>query len=480
MSGQETAELCALTITELSGRLERREISPVEVTRAVLDRISAHDGRLRHYITVTAERAIQEARQAEAEITAGHYRGPLHGVPVAAKDLFATKGVLTTCGSRILRDWVPDEDSAAVAAWRQAGTILLGKNTLHEFAFGGTSVNEHTGTPRNPWKPERMCGGSSGGSAAAVAAGMAFGALGSETGNSVRRPASFCGVVGIKPTFGRCSRRGVFPLAWSLDHVGLFARTAADAATLLTPLSGFDPADPGSRHPTAAEPDAAMALAPLADLRGRRAGVPRHLLTGVDPEIMAAFERALDGLRQRGAEVRDVELPLASRWTSVASSVTMHVEAAAIHDRWLRTRPQDYGTDVLPRLMAGWPLTAAEYARAQAIRAAVTAELLDVLADVDAVVAPGTPTVAPLIQPGALVPGDQPWGTEPGAFHLQRLFSMTGVPAAAAPTGLQSEGLPMAIQIAGRPWQEGTVLGFAGAVMETTPEAARLPAIAPL
>jgi aspartyl-tRNA(Asn)/glutamyl-tRNA(Gln) amidotransferase subunit A len=466
-------------LTDLAARLRRREVSPVEVTRAVLDRIAAHDAALRTFVCVAAEPALEAAGRAEAEMAAGRYRGPLHGVPVAAKDLFATRGLPTTCGSTILRDWTPREDSAAAAAWRAAGAILIGKNTLNEFAFGGTSVNEHTGTPRNPWRPDRMCGGSSGGSAAAVAAGFAFGALGSETGNSVRRPASFCGVVGLKPTFGRISRRGVFPLAWTLDHVGVFARTAADAARLAAPLSGFDPSDPGSRRPPAEEADPG-ALAPAADLRGRRAGVPRALLLGLDPEVEQAFARTLEGLRARGVEVRDVDLPLAGRWAALASSVTMHAEGAAVHARWLRQRPQDYGPDVLARLLAGQALSAADYARAQAMRGAVTGELLDTLRAVDVLLAPGTAAPAPLLQAGAYVPGDAPWGTRPSAFQLQRLFSLAGVPAACAPCGSNAEGLPLAVQVGGRPWEEGLVLGFVAAVMDSAPGAQRLPPVAPL
>ena len=363
----------ALTLEQLASAIRRREVSPVEATRVALDRIQAFDGTLRTFITVTADEAMASAKRAEAEIGAGTYRGPLHGVPLAVKDLYDVQGVPTTAGSSILRDWVPPGDSAAVASWRQAGVVLLGKNTQHEFAFGGTSVNEHTGTPRNPWNPDHMCGGSSGGSAAAVAAGLAYGAFGSETGNSVRRPASFCGVVGIKPTYGRYSRSGIFPLAWSLDHVGVFGRTAADAALLLEPLLEFDPSDPGSRHaPLGVDPS----VTPLEDLRGLRVGVPRSLLGGIDAEILAAFERALEALRGAGAEVQDVELPLSSRWTAIASSVTMQVEAAGVHSRWMRERPQDYGTDVLGRLLAGSCLSATDYARAQAVRGAIQDELL--------------------------------------------------------------------------------------------------------
>ncbi|HEU5315853.1 MAG TPA: amidase, partial [Chloroflexota bacterium] len=355
--------------------------------------------------------------------------------------------------------------SAAVAAWRAAGAILLGKNTLHEFAFGGTSVNAHTGTPRNPWNTDHMCGGSSGGSAAAVAAGFAYGTFGSETGNSIRRPASFCGVVGLKPTYGRASRRGVFPLAWSLDHVGVFARTPADAALLTDPLTAFDPGDPGSRR----APTDRASVAPAEDLRGRRIGVPHALLTGIDPEVGSAFHRALAALRAEGVEVQEVPLPLASRWTAVASSITMQAEAAAVHDRWLRERPADYGHDVLARLIAGSALIAAEYARAQGIRGAIRAELDDVLRSVDAIAAPATPAPAPPLEGGALVAGDAPFGTGAGPFHLQRMWSLTGLPAVAAPLGFHSNGLPVAIQLAGRDWEEALLLGMADVAMGRRP-----------
>lgn len=462
-----------LSIQELSGRLRRRSLSPVEVTRAALDRIQALDGTLHTFILVTAEQALDGARRAEAEIGNGTYRGALHGVPLAAKDLYDMQGVPTTAGSRILRDHIAAEDAAAVAAWRAAGAVLLGKNTLHEFAFGGTSVNAHTGTPLNPWNPAHMCGGSSGGSAAAVAAGFAYGALGSETGNSVRRPAAFCGVVGLKPTFGRCSRRGVVPLAASLDHVGVFARTAADAALLADPLAAYDPGDPGSRRRNGAE-----AAAPLADLRGRRVGVPRALVVGIDPHVLAAFEEALEALRAAGAEVRDVSLPLAERWTALASSITMQAEAAAVHARWLRERPEDYGQDVLGRLLAGAALAAADYARAQAIRGGIGAELAEALGEVDAIAAPGTPAPAPALQSGALVPGDAPFSTAVSAFHLQRLWSLTGLPVASAPTGRHPSGLPMAIQIGAAPYGEHVALGIAAVVMDAVPAGRRLPPLA--
>ena len=467
----------ALSLSDLAGLIQSREVSPVEVTRAVLDRITAHDGLLRAFILVTAEQALEDARRAEREIGAGSYRGPLHGVPLSAKDLYDVRGVPTTAGSSIMRGYVAEEDSAAVAAWRRAGAVLLGKNTLHEFAFGGTSVNEHTGTPLNPWNPAHMCGGSSGGSAAAVAAGFAFGAFGSETGNSIRRPASFCGVVGLKPTYGRYSRRGVVALAWSLDHVGVFARTAADCALLTEPLGGFDPADLGSRLPPEV---AGSSLAPLKDLRGRRAGVPWGMLTGIDPEVMQAFERVLDALRAAGVEVQDVELPLASRWTALASSIAMQSEAAAVHAGWLAERPQDYGPDVLARLLAGRAISSADSARAHAIRGAVSAEVSAALRNVDGIAAPGTPAPAPLLQGGALVPGDAPFSTAVSAFHLQRLWSLTGLPAVAAPIGMHSSGLPMSIQFGGRSFEERVLLGMAAVATDSVPAERRLPAVAPL
>lgn len=472
LSSKSRSELHALSIAELAQRIRKRELSPVEVTRALLDRIARHDASLKSFIVVTADQAIDAAQQAEKEITAGEYRGPLHGVPLAAKDLYDVAGVPTTAGSKILKGWIPPQDSAAVAAWREAGAVLLGKNTQHEFAFGGTSVNEHTGTPRNPWDTTRMCGGSSGGSAAAVAAGLAYGAFGSETGNSIRRPASYCGVVGLKPTYGRCSRRGVFPLTWSLDHVGVFARTAADAALLTEPLGGFDPADTGSRR----APDGAGSLAPLGELRGKRVAVPRALLIGIDPEVMASFDAALAALRREGVEVRDVDLPASSRWTALSSSITMQAEAAAIHATWLRERPNDYGADVLARLVAGSTLRAAEYARAQAIRGAVRAELDAALREVDAFAAPATPAPAPMLEGGALVAGDAPFATAVSAFHLQRLWSLAGLPAVAAPVGLHSTGLPLSIQLAGRDWEERLLLGLAAAVMAALPT----PPVAPI
>ena len=470
-------DLFSLSLSELARLIESRDVSPVEVTRAVLDRITTNDAALRTFIVVTADQALEDATRAEREIAAGSYRGPLHGVPLAVKDLYDVQGVPTTAGSAIMREYVASEDSAAVAAWRHAGAVLLGKNTLHEFAFGGTSVNEHTGTPLNPWNTAHMCGGSSGGSAAAVAAGFAFGAFGSETGNSIRRPASFCGVVGLKPTYGRCSRRGVVALSWSLDHVGVFARTTEDCALLTAPLSGFDPADLGSRLTPAG---AASSLAPLQNLRGRRAGVPWSMLTDIDPEVMQAFERALDALRAAGVEVQDVELPLASRWTALASSVAMQSEAAAVHAHWLAGRPQDYGADVLARLLAGWAISSADYARAHSVRGAVSAEVAAALRNVDVIVAPGTPAPAPLLQGGALVPGDAPFSTTVSAFHLQRLWSLTGLPAVAAPIGLHVSGLPMAIQVGGRCFEEGVVLGIATAAMESVPSERRAPAVAPL
>jgi aspartyl-tRNA(Asn)/glutamyl-tRNA(Gln) amidotransferase subunit A len=245
----------------------------------------------------------------------------------------------------------------------------------------------------------------------------------------------------------------------------VFARTPADAALLVAPLGGFDPADPGSRH----VPSDAPPLTPLSDPRGRRVGVPHALLTGIDPEVIHAFHRALAALRAEGVELRDVALPLASRWTAIASSITMQADAAAVHARWLRERPGDYGADVVARLIAGSALTAAEYIRAQAIRGAIKAELEAALRRVDAIAAPSTPAPAPKLEAGALVAGDAPFGTQVGAFHLQRLWSLTGLPAVSAPLGLHSTGLPMAIQLAGREWEEAILLGMTDVVMDRRP-----------
>ncbi|MEK7219649.1 MAG: amidase, partial [candidate division NC10 bacterium] len=278
-------ELTRLSIAEAGEQLRRRALSPVELTRAYLDRIQRSDGDLLAYITVLPGEALAAATAAEREIARGNYLGPLHGIPIALKDLVLTRGIRTTCGSRILADWVPDTDATVTTRLAEAGAILLGKLNMHEFAYGPTGVNPHYGTSRNPWDCQRMPGGSSSGSAVAVAAGLCAGALGTDTGGSVRIPAALCGLVGLKPTYGRVSRAGVIPLAWSLDHVGPMTRTVTDAALLLQVLAGRDPADPSTTDVPV--PDYRRAM--QGEIRGLRLGLPKdHFFERLDPEVRAA------------------------------------------------------------------------------------------------------------------------------------------------------------------------------------------------
>ncbi|MBI4628939.1 MAG: amidase [Candidatus Rokubacteria bacterium] len=439
------------TIAELGARYRRRELSPVEVTRAHLDRIARLDPKLHAYVTVTAERALAEAHAAEAAFARGGTAGPLCGVPVAYKDLYATRGVRTTAGSALLADWVPDHDATCVTRLQDAGCVMLGKLITHEFAFGIQFPGHRFPFARNPWNLGHMPGGSSSGSGAALAAGLAAGSLGSDTGGSIRGPAAFCGIVGLKPTYGRSSRAGVVTLSWTLDHTGPMARTVEDCAYLLQALAGRDPADPASSRAPVDDYRATL----RDGVRGLRIGVPReYFFEGVDPEVGRAFEDAMAALRGLGATVEDVEIP--HIWDAWAFMAIMLVEAFAYHERDLRERPELYGEVLREKMLAGALITGAEYVQAQRLRARLRAAMAGVLARVDLLATPTTPKPAPAF---AVV-------HDPG-FPFPRSnmapFNMTGLPALALPCGFAASGLPLSLQLAGRPFDEATVLraGFA-------------------
>ncbi|MGH6914573.1 MAG: amidase, partial [Geminicoccales bacterium] len=318
-------ELALASIAELAPRLAAREVSPVEVTEAVLARIERYEPVLNAFITVTADSARHAARAAEEAIMAGMLLGPLHGIPLALKDLYATRGVRTTYGSPLFADWIPDFDGATAERLKRAGAVLVGKTNLHELAYGSTSANAHHGPARNPWQPDHHPGGSSGGSAAAVAAGMAFGAMGSDTGASIRQPAACCGIVGIKPTFGRVSKFGALPLSWSQDHVGPMTRTVADAALMLQALAGHDPRDPTSVDRPVPNFSAGLEQG----VRGARIGVVRDFFfDDCDPEIVSAVDAAIQVLEDQGARID--EIALADMDAAYAAGViTIAVEGAA-------------------------------------------------------------------------------------------------------------------------------------------------------
>jgi aspartyl-tRNA(Asn)/glutamyl-tRNA(Gln) amidotransferase subunit A len=453
------------TIAEIAAQYRSRALSPVELTRALLGRIERLDPTLHAFVTVTAERALAEARAAEAALARGEAASPLLGIPLAYKDIYATRGIRTTAGSALLADWVPEDDATCVARLQKAGGVMLGKLTTHEFAFGIQFPGHRFQPAKNPWNLEHMPGGSSSGSGAALAAGLVHGALGSDTGGSIRGPAAFCNIVGLKPTYGRVSRAGVITLSWTLDHTGPMARTVEDCALLLKALAGHDPADPASSREAVADPLAALRQG----VRGLRVGVPRaYFFDGVDAEVEKALEQALTTLRGLGATVTDVEIPsIGASWAFLA---ILMAEAFAYHERDLRTHPERYGDVLRERLLAGGLILGSEYVQAQRLRSRLQAEMLDVLGRVDVLATPTTPKPAPTF---AAV-----WDPSFG-FPKSNMapFNMTGLPALALPCGVSSEGLPLSLQIAGRPFDEATVLRVGHAYEQATEWHRRRPRI---
>jgi len=462
-------DLVFSSIAELAPRLATGEISPVEVTETMLARIEQHDKRLNTYITVMADSARHAARAAEAAIQAGNYLGPLHGIPVAIKDLFATRGVGTTFGSPLFADWIPDYDASVVERLKSAGAIILGKTNLHELAFGTTSANPHYGPVCNPWNLECHPGGSSGGSAAAVAAGLAFGALGSDTGASIRQPAACCGIVGLKPTFGRVSKFGALPLSWSMDHAGPMTRTVADAALMLQVLAGYDARDPGCvPRPV---PDYSTQLNKFnKGIQGSKIGVARdYFFEDCDPEVVAAVEATLQVFRDLGATVEEISLP-DMRAAQAAGIVIIFSEAAACHAADLRQRPHAFSDEVRATLEGGEFYTAVQFVQAQRLRRHLTAETNRTLAPFDAVVMPTSPVPATPIAhdpPGHVAL--RPRNTLP--------FDLISLPAISVPCGFTSAGLPIGLQIVGKAFDEVGVLRVAHAYEQATAWHTRYPAL---
>jgi len=461
---------------DLARMIATKEVSPVEVTRTLLDRVAALDGTLKSFITVTADAALDAARASESDLMAGRVHGPLHGVPLGLKDLFNTAGVKTTGGSKILGDAVPGEDATVVRRLREAGAIVLGKLNMHEFAYGPEGLNDHYGHARNPWdaRDTRVAGGSSSGSGAAVAAALVPVALGSDTGGSIRIPSALCGITGIKPTYGRASRAGVLPLAWSMDHVGPMARSAADCALVLRVMSGYDPADPTTS--VLPVPDYSAAL--TGDVKGLKVGVLRpFFMDGSAPEVVAAVDAAVQALQALGATVDEVRLD-SVRHVAAASFAIVASEALAYHAEWMRTRAQDYQPDVRERLKMGAFVSGVHYLRGQQIRATVRAEVDAALARRDILVAPTAPLPAPRLGETETTIGSTKTDVRSALIRLTRPFNFSGHPACSLPCGFTSDGLPIGMQFVGRPFDESTVLRVADAYQRATDWHRRRPPLA--
>lgn len=449
-----------VTIREAADALRKRQFSSVELTTAALGRIGRLNPALRAFITVTAEAALKKAAQADEELARGRDRGPLHGIPMAVKDLFFTRGVRTTAGSLLYRDFVPDHDAAVVERLERAGAVMMGKLNMHELAYGITSENPHFGAVRNPWNVEHSPGGSSGGSGAAVAAGMVYAAMGSDTGGSIRIPASFCGTVGLKPTYGRVSRYGAFPLAWSLDHMGPLARSVRDAAVVFDAIAGHDRRDPASSRRRQVE----TAPEPGCSIRGLRIGFPQNFFfERLDADVESSVRGALARAESLGAVVVPVRLPDMEAVAAVGRVILL-CEASAMMEPHLRNRGQ-FGADVLALLDQGRLVAATDYIQAQRLRKKMQREFAAVWRDVDCLIAPATPTAAPRVGENKVRLGGREEDVRILTTRLVRGFNVLGLPSLAMPCGLTAAGLPVGLQIVGPAMEEALVLRV-GAAME--------------
>ena len=452
-------DLAWLTVAEAAELLRSRKLSPVEYAETLIDRVERYDGKLNAFLRFTPEIALEDARRAEAEITRGNWRGPLHGVPYALKDIIDYAGLPTTAHSKILKDNVATADAHVAAKLKAAGGVFMGKLSTHEFAIGGPSFDLPWPPARNPWNRDHFCGGSSSGSGAATAAGFLPMAIGTDTGGSVRNPAAMCGVVGIKPTYGLVSRRGVLPLSFSLDHIGPLTRTVRDNALMLDLVTGHDPLDPGS-----SERGAGSSAADLdRGVKGLRVGVIRHFYTRdmeADPEMAAGIDAAAKKLAELGAKVSEVETAPLGEYIACNRTI-MTSEAFAIHEKWLRERPQDYGALARGRLMAGAFVRAADYVNATRLRRKMADAFHALFTGIDVAV------TANSMDPPCRI--DDPKAVEYTYLRQARAaFNLTGGPALSVPVGFTKAGLPLAIQIVGKPFTEALVYRVAQAYERAT------------
>ena len=444
-----------LSIAEMGRKLRERAVTAESLARDALARIAARDGALHAFVLVTEDRAMADARRADDELKSGRDRGPFHGIPYALKDIYDTAGIRTTCHSKLRVDHVPTTDSVAAARLREAGGVLLGKLATHEFAIGGPSFDLPFPPARNPWNPDHVTGGSSSGSGTAIAARMVRMAMGSDTGGSIRGPAAWCGTVGIKPTYGRVSRRGVFPLSWTLDHIGPLARSVEDAAITLQVLAGHDAQDPAS----ADEPVPDYRADLEKGVAGLRIGIPRAFFAhaqATTAEVVAGIDRTAEQLRAAGAVVEDVTLPDYALF-GVVGRVIMMAEAFAIHEKDMQTRLLDYGEITASRFVLGAAITAPDLMHAFRGRRELTDAVNAALSKYDALLTASTLRTAPRF--------DEPTDSLSSASPVQTIpFNVTGHPAMSVPVGLGANGLPIGVQVVGRNFDEKTVFRVCRAV----------------
>ena len=453
----------ALTIKEASDLLRSKAVSPVDLTEASLKQIEKFNSVLNAFITVTSEQALVTAREMEAEQKRGKWRGPLHGIPIALKDNIDTARVRTTAASELFKDRVPTEDAEVVRRLKNAGAIILGKTNLHEFAYGGTSAVSYFGPVHNPWALDRIPGGSSGGSAAATAAGLCFGALGTDTAGSVRNPACYCGVVGFKPTYGHVSNRGVVPLSWTLDHVGPLCRTVEDVALMLAVIAGYDELDPTTVNTPVPDYSRAFRM----QTSNLRLGVPQSpFFDSLDPEIAKAADAAITVLRKLTASVKEVALPPTATPLDQIFIDVRSVEVYAYHSQWLSESPEKYGATTRQRLVDNAAdITPSAYARSRRQVELLRREIKKTFAAVDLLITPTVPVLPAKISDNVDANGGLKY---PLPIRNTAPFDVLGLPTISIPCGFTTSGLPIGLQMAGAPFADSTVLALARAYEQAT------------
>lgn len=460
-----------MTLLEAAQQLRQKTVSSAELTDQCLKQIARLQGRLNAFLTVDEDNARAAARKADEERREGLDRGPLHGIPIAHKDLYCTRGLLTTAGSPVFRNNVPAFDATVVARLRDAGAILLGKTHLHEHAYGITSNNPHFGPARNPWDSERIPGGSSGGSAIAVSTGMALMATGTDTGGSIRVPASFCNVTGIKPTYGRVSRFGILPLAFSLDHAGPLTLTVRDCALALGAMAGHDPNDPSS----AAHPVNQFLPAAEVDLKGLKIGLPQNFyFEKLDQQVDNAVHFMAYTAEDLGAELVPVRVPDGLQLNTIAQ-ITLMAEAAAVHEPYLRWQRANYSEEIQVLLDMGRTLSATDYLQAQRLRGRIRGVYGQILKKVDCLLVPATPMSAPLIGQAEVAFGGATEDTRIAATRFVRGVNALGLPALSMPAGFSQGGLPMGLQLIGRAFDEALLFRIGAALEDATKHYQRRP-----